>query len=341
MIYGLCIMLKKNKIIASVLCALMSSLPVMTVKAQEALPAPSQEAPGLTLPVPNSPAQSLRPPAQKVKKVKDVDEVIRKEAFDKAASGLMPMRPEEIRRFLEMYDETQEAVETPLNPDPKPLFEFKTVSLDPGQTPPEIITSVGHVTTVTFVDATGQPWPIKDISWAGDFNVEQPDEQSHMMRLIPMSSYAHGNMSMSFVDLATPVIFKLVTKKDEVQYRLDIRIPDIGPNVSTAEGYYGGDLNVSLDAGDTEISGVLDGSPPPEALMLEVSGVDGRTTAYELDGKTYLRTPHTLLSPTWDESVKSSDGMNVYVMGKTPVLLLSDRGHVVRAYLNREDETNE
>jgi len=335
-------MLGKRKIIlmAGVFLTLVSTMDIAI--SQETVPLPT-EIPGLSLPVEIGSGQNAPAAAPVTKVARDAKEVVREEAFDKAAEGLMPMRPGEIRRFLEMYDETQEAVETPLYPDPKPLFEFKTVSLDPGQKPLGIVSATGHVTTVTFVDATGAPWPIRDISWAGDFNVEQPDERSHMMRLIPMSTYAHGNMSMTLVGLDTPIIFKLVTKKDEVHYRLDLRIPELGPSMG-ADGFLSAsaeamaaDQKISMDTSDTNIVGILDGSPAEDALMLDVSGVDGRTSAYDLEGKTYLRTPHSLLSPTWEESVRSADGMNVYVMASTPVLLLSDRGKVVRAYLSREE----
>jgi len=57
---------------------------------------------------------------------------------------------------------------------------------------------------------------------------------------------------------------------------------------------------------------------------------------------TYVRTPLTLLSPGWNASVSSMEGMNVYEISNSPVLLLSDRGRMVRARLsNREDVADE
>jgi intracellular multiplication protein IcmK len=69
--------------------------------------------------------------------------------------------------------------------------------------------------------------------------------------------------------------------------------------------------------------------------------VDGRTTAYEYESKTYVRTPLTLLSPGWSGSVSSADGMNVYAIANSPVLLLSDRGSVVRAGLSEKESPDE
>jgi intracellular multiplication protein IcmK len=54
----------------------------------------------------------------------------------------------------------------------------------------------------------------------------------------------------------------------------------------------------------------------------------------------YVRSPYSLLSPAWNSSVRSADGMNVYSLEYTPVLLLSDKGKMVRAYLSGEEQAN-
>ena len=50
-------------------------------------------------------------------------------------------------------------------------------------------------------------------------------------------------------------------------------------------------------------------------------------------------TPLTLLSPSWDSSVTSADGMNVYTLNDTPVVLLSDEGRMVRAHITADEVT--
>ena len=89
---------------------------------------------------------------------------------------------------------------------------------------------------------------------------------------------------------------------------------------------------LSIQAGtDKMLTQVLDGVPPAGTEKLTVGGVDARTSVYRAGGTTYLRTPLTLLSPGWSASVKSADGMTVYVVNNSPVFLLSDRGKMVRA----------
>ncbi len=260
-------------------------------------------------------------------------EDIRQEAYDAAITGLFPLRPENIKGLLREYDKTKRAAEEPIHGVPTPKVNVQTVSLDPGVAPMVLKTATGHITTLNMLDATGAPWPIQDVGWAGDFEVMQPEEGSHIVRITPLSGSAYGNMSIRMLTLKTPITITLKTGIDEVQYRVDARIPEYGP-FAQAQLIEGGS---ELVAGDKAIISVLDGAPPVRATALKVSGVDGRTKAYRLNNLTYVRTPLTLLSPGWEQSVSSADGMNVYVLDHTPVLLLSDNGRSVRANLREED----
>lgn len=273
-------------------------------------------------------------PVEAPKTPEELEAEIRADSFTAALSGLLPMRPKEIRQLLEYYDQTRESVEVPVYPYPKPEVGVINLSLDPGVTPPVIKLSPGHVTTVSLLDVTGAPWPIQDMTWAGNFEVIQPEEGGHVFRITPMSEFAYGNLSMRLLTLKTPVTFTLQVQRDFVQYRVDARVPEYGPFAS-APLIEGG---ISLVAGDGDLTAVLDGAPPDGAKRLFVSGVDGRTTAYEFRGQTYVRTPLSLLSPGWDKSVRSADGMTVYTLANTPVLLLSDQGRVVRAHIAHDED---
>lgn len=259
----------------------------------------------------------------------ELAEEIRQEAYDAALTGLFPLRPEDIRRLLKEYDETRRAVEEPVQGIPTPRVNVTTVSLDPGVPPLELKTAVGHITSLNILDVTGAPWPVQDISWAGDFEIIEPEEGGHIIRITPMANSAYGNMSIRLLTLKTPITIMLRTERDEVQYRVDARIPEYGP-FAKAPLIEGGN---TLIAGNALLMSILDGTPPDLAERLEVSGVDGRTSAYKINNKTYVRTPLTLLSPGWDQSVSSADGMKVYSLNDTPVVLLSDRGKFMRASL--------
>lgn len=266
----------------------------------------------------------------------ELEEEARTEAFNSALQGILPMRPGEIRTLLEHFDRTQEAVELPIYAAPKPEVTVETISLDPGASPVVVKTAYGTVTTFNVLDMTGAPWPIQDISWAGNFEVIEASstQGSHIIRISPQSEFATGNMSIRLLTLKTPVIIALETSRETVHYRFDAIIPEYGPMAQAPLI----DKGITTVAGDADIASVLQGVAPSGAKKLEVSGVDGRTTAYSFKGGTYVRTPLTLLSPAWSASVASADGMRVYAISEAPVLLLSDKGKMVRARLSQRED---
>jgi intracellular multiplication protein IcmK len=202
--------------------------------------------------------------------------------------------------------------------------------------PTTIKTAVGNVTTLNILDVTGAPWPVQDVTWAGDFEVVEPEEGGHIVRITPTSGFARGNIVIRLLTLKTPLTMTLETSRDVVQYRVDARIPEYGPfaQAPLMQGVGGR----TFSAGDTTLTSLLDGVMPTGMIKLDVAGVDGRTTAYVMNGLTYVRTPMTLLSPAWQSSMTSADGMNVYALVSAPVLLLSDSGSFVRATLSEKED---
>jgi intracellular multiplication protein IcmK len=269
-----------------------------------------------------------------------LEEEARREAFDAALEGLLPLRPDEIRELLERFDKTQESVELPVYPYPKPELKVEQISLDPGVKPAVLKTAYGHVTSIGFLDVSGAPWPIEDISWAGDFEVIDGSAKgmSHILNISPQSEFAYGNMVVRLLTLKTPVILTLEANREIVYYRFDAIVPDYGPFAEAPLIEAG----ITTKAGDQDMTSVLEGVIPPDAERLKVAGADARTSAYRYNGMTYLRTPLTLLSPGWDSSVASADGTRVYSFGDAPVVLLSDKGKMIRVHLSdREDILDE
>lgn len=333
--------LKTYKSIAFVACLLSSALFFGAVYAQLP-PLPGEAAPAIPTEnesaLPSAPGQdfsfddnaelALEETPEKKK------EQARQEAFDAALEGLLPLRPQEIRALLERFDRTQESVETPVYPNPKPEVVVQNISLDPGAEPAVVKLAYGHVTTVNFLDSSGAPWPVQDISWAGDFEIIQVDGEAerftHMFRISPQSEFAFGNMSITLTALRTPVIVTLETNRDLVHYRFDAVVPDYGPLAEAPLIETG----ITTSAGSAELSSILEGIVPQDAERLNVSGVDSRTSAYRHNDVVFVRTPLTLLSPGWTSSASSADGTRVYEISDAPVLLLSDKGRMVRARLS-------
>lgn len=297
---------------------------------------PDEDNPGMNLPIE---AEYPRVRAEDVLSEREaLKNAIREQAFEAAITGLFPLNVDEIRKLLKRFDDSQQAVEVPVYPYPKPEVVTHTIALDPGAEPPVIKVATGHVAVVAFVDSTGAPWPIGSVAWAGNFELIQSEEGGNIVSITPMSEFAHGNMAITLLELIPPVVFQIKTSRDTVHYRFDARIPEPGPfaQVPLIMGAGG-----SMSAGNGVIGSILEGVPPMNAVKLSVAGVDGRTSAYQVGGSTYVRTPLKLLSPGWNSSVSSADGMNVYALREAPVILLSDRGQVVRARLTEGVNLND
>lgn len=269
-------------------------------------------------------ALAARPAAAQVPPFSDT---VGDQAFETALTNLLPLRPDQIEELLERLDAAQRASAPPGQPLPEPEIKVENLSLDPGTVPPEILVNAGFVTTVSVLDVTGQPWPIQDIAIGGQFDVPPPSDGSHVLRITPLARHGSGNLSVRLVGYKTPIIFRLTAGSPTVHYRYDARVPEFGPGAEAPLI----DTGIAGAAGDGVLMSVLEGVPPAGTLKLSVSGVDRRTSAYLIENTVYVRTPLTLLSPGWDASVSSADGMNVYAAADAPVLLLSDNGVLVRA----------
>ena len=252
--------------------------------------------------------------------------------FEGIMANMMPLTNDQIRTYMQRLESVQEASIPPSYGQPKGEIKVQTISLDPGAQPPQINLVPGYITTVTFVDASGQPWPIADVGVAGNFEVRPTSTGSHILRVIPLVQKGVGNFSVMLRDLPTPIIFRLWSGGPNLHWRFDARVPKYGPNAKMPLI----DRSRRLTAGDEMTMMFLDNNPPPGSKRLKIAGLDGRSMAWMLDGKVYVRTPLTMLSPSWDASVASTDGMTVYQVGDAPVLLLSDAGMMVRARLSRD-----
>jgi len=311
---------------------------------------PSSSDNGINIPAPPPPSALSTNPAQLQQQAEEAamqaeaqaeaDQAKREndhnhQSFDRASSGIMPLSPDQIREFMHRLENTQTAAQPPSGGPPKAEVKVTTLSLDPGVEPPQINLAAGYVTTITMVDATGEPWPILDIGVGGSFEVTptQSNSDSHVVRIMPLTRIGEGNLSVLLKTLPTPIIFRLSAGGPTVDMRYDARIPKLGPGAKVPLID-----RPRLEAGDQTIMMVLENAPPKEAKRMKVNGVDARTMAWMLGSNVYVRTPLTLLSPAWNASVSSADGMTVYEIGDAPILLMSDNGDMVRARLLRDED---
>lgn len=249
------------------------------------------------------------------------------QAFDALVHEVLPLSPDQIKKLHKYYDKTLAATATTPAPPPTPQFSSIHVNLDPGSTAPVIRLSAGFVTSLLFMDNSGEPWNIAAYS-IGDpaaFNI-QWDQKSNALFIQSMKQYSHGNLAVRLQQLDTPVMITLVSGQRQVDFRVDLQVPGRGPNAKAAV------VETAINANVNPILlNILDGIPPIDSVKLGVIGGPG--DAWLNDNKIYFRTRLTVLSPAWVATVASADGMHVYELMVTPYIMGSENGKTVNIKL--------
>lgn len=252
---------------------------------------------------------------------------LREEAFKEVLNKTFPMNPEQIRELHKEHDKSQAAIRATPNAPPQPKSSTLTVDLSPGATPPVVRLATGFVTSIVFVDTTGQAWPVADYSLGNPngFNIKW-DNKTNALFIQSTQDYLTGNMAVRLVNLETPIMISIVTGQRDVDYRVDVQVPGYGPNASAPV------LDNPLPGhASSALLSALDGVPPVGSIELKINKEYGRAWIY--NDRLLFRTKLTLLSPAWTSSVSGSDGTKVYELMKTPLLLVSQHGKPVKIEL--------
>ena len=256
------------------------------------------------------------------------------QAFLKTKDALFPLTPKQIKSIRYQYNETKQASSVTEKIPAKPVASAISVNLAPGATPPVIRLSAGFVSSLIFLDSTGAPWPIKayDIGDPQSFNVQwiqgTPAEEKagqsmgNAMLIQPSTMYKQGNLAVMLKGLNTPVMITLIPGQRVVDYRVDIQVPGAGPMANAAA------ISHMPVGANPDLLSVLNNIAPHGAKSLQVEG--GEAQAW-VKGKTmYIRTPLTLVSPSWISTMSSSDGLvRVYTCPVASSLLAMYHGKVI------------
>lgn len=241
-------------------------------------------------------------------------------AFNAMMAQNMPMSPDQVVKMRQQVDLAQRAAAVPANIPPKPVSSTIMINLAPGTTPPAVRLAQGYVTSLVFVDSTGQPWPIASFDIGNPKAVNmQWDGKSNVLLMQAVTPYTTGDMVVRLVGLPTPITLEMIAGQRVVDYRVDLHVSGIGPNTKDLP------LGTNLpNSANQLLLGVLDGLAPAGSKALTVTGADSQ--AWMLGEKMYLRTRLTVLSPGWVGKMVSPDGMIAYELPKTSSVLVSKFG---------------
>lgn len=253
---------------------------------------------------------------------------LREKAFKQLLQNTFPLTPEQIMILKEELDKSQRAVATNVNGWPTPVSSTVPIDISPGSTPPLIRLAAGFISTIIFVDSTGNPWPIADYSLGNpkSFNI-QWDKKTNALFIQSLTVHATGNMAIRLHKLDTPIVLSLVSGQKFIDYRVDFQLDKLGPNAPPVMI----DMPNLPDKPNALIE-VLDGVPPKNSTQLKFTGGGGKAWLLP-NGSMVVRTKLLVLSPGWTSKVTSADGTNVYEIPATPLLVATDNGKTVNIHI--------
>ena len=247
------------------------------------------------------------------------------QAFAQTAHNLMPLSPQQIKTLRQLFNDSQRAAAQYPGVPPKPTSSSVLVNLSPGATPPVVRLRAGYVTSLVFLDSTGQPWPVVayDLGNPKAFNLEpnQPNGKSDTILVEALDTYKSGNLAVMLKGLNTPIMITLMPGQRAVDYRVDMRVPGLGPEAKPM-------MDGLPNTGNPQLLTFLDGIPPNGAQAVQVVG--GQAQAWVYDKHLFLRSRMSVISPAWLSTMSSPDGTHVFEMNLTPVVLASLRGSMVQ-----------
>lgn len=255
--------------------------------------------------------------------------------------GKLQLTNEQVRVLKQYIIDQQRHVATPYPMTAKPVTRSIGLSLNPGESPPALRLSSGMLTSIVFTDNAGQPWNIEKISLnRALFNdgvaastKEDDVTETNVLSLEPLTPVAYGNIAITLKGLTTPIIFLLTTGQNDVDFRVDAKVPGISPDTkySGFSGYSASRISTTID--DMALM-FVDGVPPAEAIEQQTKNPDVKAWVYGED--VVIRTMNQVIYPAYRTSVRASNGMTVYKFdGDVRNITLSKEGKPVTIFVEQ------
>lgn len=255
--------------------------------------------------------------------------------------GKLQLTTEQVMMIKQYIIDQQRHVATPYPTTAKPVTRSVGLSLNPGEAPPALRLSSGMLTSIVFTDNAGQPWNIEKISLnRALFNdgtstsmKENDVTETNVLSLEPLTPVAYGNVAITLKGLTTPIIFLLTTGQNDVDFRVDAKVPGISPDTkySGFSGYSASRISTTID--DMALM-FVDGVPPAEAIEQQTKNADVKAWVYGED--VIIRTMSQVIYPAYRTSVRASNGMTVYKFdGDVRNITLSKEGKPVTIFVEQ------
>ena len=156
-------------------------------------------------------------------------------------------------------------------------------------------------------------------------NEQTVNVQSNILNIVPLTKHASSNLVVSLEGAPYPIQLHLVTESKDKEGRISdslvvFRLDKQGPHAVLPQ------LTPTTPTTVTpELLGMLHGIPPQGAVILKIEPRVSGITIWEYNNRLFLRTRYAAVFPAW-LGVANSEDMRVYVLPKTPSIVLSING---------------
>ncbi|MBX6653628.1 hypothetical protein ISF12_10270 [Pseudomonas aeruginosa] len=294
-----------------------------------------------------------------------------KEPIEARADSVLQASPEAVLRIRGKLQKFATAKNAPIQADYEQdipqdtldLEEIFDVTLEPDSPPPKIFISKYQSSAVSFIDAYGNPWPIRSTSsFMGDqieilkaipsdetrddsdkkgekksSNPSINDPQAGSFTVTALKQGVVGNMTVYLYNNPTPVTILLVAKPAMYHRQATIRIGDVGPQTNTGDMYKNTGVVLGTPT-DMDLNHALYGVSPDGTEQMVVEGGEGQ--AWLKGDFLYLRTPLAVFSP---EILGASPGNGRYraykLVKTTTVMATNTEGSTVKLKIMRHPAT--
>lgn len=255
------------------------------------------------------------------------------EAFRTLMRSIAPMDEAQLRTLRRLLDrQALVMAEPPSGVLPRAATRAVQLTLRPGESLPRLRLFPGNATSITFSDVTGAPWPIQSVTVGNPqaFAATEAGERgrTNMLVVSPLSQrIVANNIVVALAGHPVPVVIGVEAGGDEVDFRVDVTVRARGPNAAPEMVRTGG-LSAT---NDRVVQAFLDGVPPREAVSLRTSHRD--VEVWRHAGRMFVRSPFEIMSPAYEARARNVSGVNVFTLGETPVLLLSEGGRMFQVHV--------
>jgi hypothetical protein len=282
---------------------------------------------------------------------------------------LMRASPQQILQMRKSIAENLAARQAPIQGDFEPQISQETmdieelfpITLQPDSLAPKVFLARYQSTAISFIDAYGNPWPIRKISnflkdqvlidkampdedvqkdgakeSAGTDNTMQ-DPQSGSFTMTALKQGVTGNITVYLAKLPTPISINLVGKPSMYHRLATMRVEQAGPQTDSTQ-FQKNDGVVIGSKADPDLNNALYGVSPLGSETMVVQGAEGK--AWLKGDYLYLQTSISVFSP---EIIGTSHGegkFSAYKLPKTTqVMGTNSEGKTVSVKIMRHPAT--